>query len=159
MTSLKFSISIVLAMALISTTLVGQKQAGDPELTRKIARFAPTTLTADTSALGGRPDIPQRHRQRRVVMRIGHAQRSIWRTLRFAMVRAKLKNCRSTGDKSAFHEAKPGSASGRRCVSAEKPPHPYAHSDAEQSRDQSRGNSLRRPKRGTKPAARQAATV
>jgi len=51
MTLLKFTISIGLAMALISTTLVGQKQAGDPELARKIARFAPTTLTADTSKL------------------------------------------------------------------------------------------------------------
>ena len=39
-------------MALISTTLSGQKQpAGDSELARKIARFAPTTLTADTSKL------------------------------------------------------------------------------------------------------------
>ena len=39
-------------MALLSTTLTGQKRdAGDPELARKIARFAPTTLTADTSKL------------------------------------------------------------------------------------------------------------
>src|SRR5687768_17363867 len=51
MTSLKFTILMVLAMALISTTLVGQKQAGDSELARKIARFEPTTLTADTSKL------------------------------------------------------------------------------------------------------------
>ena len=44
--------SIILTMALIATTLVGQKQpAGDPDLARKIARFAPTTLTADTSKL------------------------------------------------------------------------------------------------------------
>src|SRR6185295_4967878 len=51
MTSLKFTISIFLAMALISTTLTGQKPNGDPELSRKIARFSPTTLTADTSKL------------------------------------------------------------------------------------------------------------
>src|SRR5215211_7796385 len=52
MTSLKFTIPTVLAMALITTTLVGQKQAaGDPELAYKIARFAPTTLTAETSKL------------------------------------------------------------------------------------------------------------
>ena len=39
-------------MALISTTLTAQKKTGgDPELARKIARFAPTTLTADTSKL------------------------------------------------------------------------------------------------------------
>src|SRR5215217_4307157 len=43
---------IALAMALLSTTLIGQKpDGGDPELARKIARFAPTTLTADTSKL------------------------------------------------------------------------------------------------------------
>jgi len=39
-------------MALLSTTLIGQKpNGGDAELARKIARFAPTTLTADTSKL------------------------------------------------------------------------------------------------------------
>jgi len=40
-------------MALLSTTLIGQKPAagGDPDLAHKIARFAPTTLTADTSKL------------------------------------------------------------------------------------------------------------
>src|SRR5215204_1479837 len=39
-------------MALLSTTLIGQKPAGgEPDLARKIARFAPTTLTADTSKL------------------------------------------------------------------------------------------------------------
>ena len=48
----KLSISIILAMALLSTTLIGQKpNGGDLELARKIARFAPTTLTADTSKL------------------------------------------------------------------------------------------------------------
>ena len=51
MTSVKLIIPIVLTMALLSTTLNGQKQTGDPELARKIARFAPTTLTADTSKL------------------------------------------------------------------------------------------------------------
>src|SRR6185437_16515994 len=52
MTSLKLIISIPLTMALLSTTLTGQKPAGDDaELARKIARFAPTTLTADTSKL------------------------------------------------------------------------------------------------------------
>src|ERR1044072_7931441 len=51
MTSLKLFISIVLTMALLSTTLTGQKTAGDSDLARKIARFAPTTLTADTSKL------------------------------------------------------------------------------------------------------------
>src|ERR1043165_10160134 len=51
MTSLKL-ISIALGMALLSTTLTGQKPAGgDPDLARKIARVAPTTLTADTSKL------------------------------------------------------------------------------------------------------------
>src|SRR5215203_3669023 len=52
MISLKLSISIFLTMGLIATTLIGQKPAaGDPELARKIARFAPTTLTADTAKL------------------------------------------------------------------------------------------------------------
>src|SRR4029079_16994762 len=52
MNSLKLIISIALAMALLSTTLIGQKpNGGDPDLARKIARFAPTTLTADTSKL------------------------------------------------------------------------------------------------------------
>ena len=52
MTSLKLIISLVLTMALLSTTLTGQKpNGGNSELARKIARFAPTTLTADTSKL------------------------------------------------------------------------------------------------------------
>ncbi len=39
-------------MALIGTTLIAQQPAaGDPELGRKIARFAPTNLTADVSKL------------------------------------------------------------------------------------------------------------
>ena len=42
-------------MALLSTTLIGQKpNGGDPDLARKIARFAPTTLTADTSKLSAK---------------------------------------------------------------------------------------------------------
>src|SRR5215213_4386587 len=52
MTLLKATISIALTMALLSTTLIGQKpNGGDPDLARKIARFAPTALTADTSKL------------------------------------------------------------------------------------------------------------
>src|SRR6188768_1122744 len=52
MTSLKLITTTILTMALLSTTLVGQKQnADDTDLGRKIARFAPTTLTADTSKL------------------------------------------------------------------------------------------------------------
>src|SRR5690349_19962748 len=44
--------SIPFTMALLSTTLTGQRPAsGDPDHARKIARFAPTTLTADTSKL------------------------------------------------------------------------------------------------------------
>ena len=49
---MKLTLSIGLVMALMSTTLIGQKNsAGDEDLARKIARFAPTTLTADTSKL------------------------------------------------------------------------------------------------------------
>ncbi len=48
---LKFSLPIILVMGLIATTFTEQKPTGDPELARKIARFAPTTLTADTSKL------------------------------------------------------------------------------------------------------------
>src|SRR5678815_3512328 len=52
MTSLKLIISTALTMALLSTTLIGQKpNGGNSDLARKIARFAPTTLTADTSKL------------------------------------------------------------------------------------------------------------
>ena len=48
---LKICLSIVLIMGMASM-LIGQKSpAGDPDLERKIARFAPTTLTADTSKL------------------------------------------------------------------------------------------------------------
>jgi hypothetical protein len=55
MTSLKLITATILTMALLSTTLIGQQQAGgDPDLGRKIARFAPTTLTADTSKLSAK---------------------------------------------------------------------------------------------------------
>src|SRR6185369_7714622 len=48
---MKLFIAIVLTMSLLSTTLTAQKAGGDSELVRKIARFAPTTLTADTAKL------------------------------------------------------------------------------------------------------------
>src|SRR6185503_8402244 len=48
---MKLFIAIVLTMSLLSTTLTAQKAGDDPDLARKIARFAPTTLTADTSKL------------------------------------------------------------------------------------------------------------
>ncbi len=48
---IKILVSVVLAVMMMATTLTGQKEAGDPELARKIARFAPTTLTADASKL------------------------------------------------------------------------------------------------------------
>src|ERR1041384_223088 len=48
---MKLFIATVLTMSLLSTTLTAQKAGGDPELARKIARFAPTTLTADTAKL------------------------------------------------------------------------------------------------------------
>src|ERR1043166_3711977 len=51
MTSLKLITATTLTMALLSTPFIGQKQTGDSDLARKIARFAPTTLTADTSKL------------------------------------------------------------------------------------------------------------
>lgn len=43
---LKFTLCLAVTVMLISTV-----QDGDPELSRKIARFSPTTLTADTSKL------------------------------------------------------------------------------------------------------------
>ena len=56
MTSLKLAISLVLTTGLVVTTLNGQKKLtpkpnGDPDLARKIARFAPTVLTANTTGL------------------------------------------------------------------------------------------------------------
>jgi len=47
---LKLMVSIVVTMFLISF-MTTTTQEGDPELARKIARFAPTSLTADTSKL------------------------------------------------------------------------------------------------------------
>ena len=46
---LKLFVSIVLTMTLILSTTA--QNNGDPELARKIARFAPTELTADVSKL------------------------------------------------------------------------------------------------------------
>src|SRR4051794_20625243 len=58
MTLVKRAIWRALAMALFSATLIGLKPAaGDPELVRKIPRFAPTTLPAVTAKL------PPRDRQ------------------------------------------------------------------------------------------------
>lgn len=48
---LKLIVASLVAMLLISTINV---QDGDPELARKIARFSPTTLTADTSRLSAK---------------------------------------------------------------------------------------------------------
>src|SRR5215216_1549745 len=49
---MKLITATILTMALLSTTLTGQKpNGGNSDLARKIARFAPTTLTADTSKL------------------------------------------------------------------------------------------------------------
>jgi hypothetical protein len=49
----KAILSLTLTMGLLATPLTAQKPkpAGDPELEKKIARFAPTTLTADVSKL------------------------------------------------------------------------------------------------------------
>lgn len=51
--SLKTILTLIIAMGLVSTTLTAQndKSSGDPELAKKIARFAPTTMTADVSKL------------------------------------------------------------------------------------------------------------
>src|SRR5918996_1169928 len=55
MTSLRLVIALFLITGLTVTALNGQKKqttsAGDPELAKKIARFAPTQLTSDTSRL------------------------------------------------------------------------------------------------------------
>ena len=48
----KLTLAILVTMTLLSIPMSEKKQAnGDPELAQKIARFAPTTLTADTSRL------------------------------------------------------------------------------------------------------------
>jgi hypothetical protein len=53
--TLKLILSLLLTAGLIVTTLSGQtkqtKPAGDPDLSKKIARFAPTVLTANASQL------------------------------------------------------------------------------------------------------------
>ena len=56
MTMLKQSIALLLVLGFTGMTLPGQKKqtrktAGDPELAKKIARFAPTVLTANTTRL------------------------------------------------------------------------------------------------------------
>ena len=52
MTPVKLLITFVLSMALIASSSTAQQPSGgDPELARKIARFSPTTLTADVSKL------------------------------------------------------------------------------------------------------------
>ena len=52
MTVLNRSLFCLFMLALIITPLISQKkEAGDPELAKKIARFAPTVLTADTAKL------------------------------------------------------------------------------------------------------------
>jgi hypothetical protein len=54
MTMLRQFLSILFVLLLTVTPLISQKKqtpAGDPELAKKIARFAPTVLTADTSKL------------------------------------------------------------------------------------------------------------
>ena len=49
--SVKTILSLIVAMSFVSTTLTAQKNADDPELAKKIARFAPTYLTADVKKL------------------------------------------------------------------------------------------------------------
>src|SRR4030095_3989987 len=53
--TLKLILSLLLIAGLIVTTLSGQtkqtKPAGDPDLSKKSARFAPTVLTANASQL------------------------------------------------------------------------------------------------------------
>jgi len=53
---MKQSLSILFIFVLSATPIMGQKQtaAGDPELTKKIARFAPTVLTANTAKLSAK---------------------------------------------------------------------------------------------------------
>lgn len=52
MTSEKLFVSLLLSTVLSLTTVIGQnKSNGDPELAKKIARFAPTPLTANISTL------------------------------------------------------------------------------------------------------------
>ena len=54
--TLKIFLSLTLIMALLTTftSQTGKPEGGDPELAKKIARFAPTTLTADVSKLSAK---------------------------------------------------------------------------------------------------------
>ena len=54
--TLKIFLSLTLIMALLTTftAQTGKPEGGDPELAKKIARFAPTTLTADVSKLSAK---------------------------------------------------------------------------------------------------------
>jgi len=57
MTTLRKLLSILFIIALTVTPLISQTKktaAGDPELAKKIARFAPTVLTADTARLNAK---------------------------------------------------------------------------------------------------------
>ena len=57
MKTLRRSLSILFILSLTSTSLLSQKKqsgAGDPELAKKIERFAPTVLTADIASLSAR---------------------------------------------------------------------------------------------------------
>ena len=51
--TIKLTLSLILTMGLLASTLIAQnsKAASDTDLAKKIARFAPTTLTADVSKL------------------------------------------------------------------------------------------------------------
>ena len=51
--TIKLTLSLILTMGLLASTLTAQnsKAASDTDLAKKIARFAPTTLTADVSKL------------------------------------------------------------------------------------------------------------
>ena len=56
MTALRTTISLLVMAGFTLTTLSGQKKqtqktVGDPDLAKKIARFAPTVLTANTTRL------------------------------------------------------------------------------------------------------------
>jgi hypothetical protein len=57
MTTLRRSLSILCVLLLTATPLLSQKKqtpTGDPELAKKIARFAPTVLTANTARLSAK---------------------------------------------------------------------------------------------------------
>jgi len=57
MTTLRKLLSILFIIALTVTPLISQTKktaGGDPELAKKIARFAPTVLTANTARLNAK---------------------------------------------------------------------------------------------------------